>query len=206
MILTERDRTLLKTLALYVRALTLEQVSRTWWQDSSSDAALTRLLQLERANLVESQFVMAHAELPLNSPRCSWLPGNSQPPFGPIAYELQRRWTEAVRRTRIFVATKRAGNQFGGFGGRLMRPLQATHDLHVAAIFLLRRKQFGENGGGWLLEDSIAHERRRQKLPDAVVRSGCSELVIEFGGSYRKERLIRVHEDCAKRNLSYEIW
>jgi len=206
--LTDRDREMLSTMTHHVRALTLEQIARTWWENSCSGqgAALSRLSRLEKANLVQTQLVMAHSELPLSAPVCTWAPGDTQPPFGAIAYRLQRRWTDGVRRTRIFVATVKAAHQFGGFGGRLKRPLQATHDLHVSAIFLFCRERFMASAPGWLLEDAIIHERRGDKLPDAVVRHGASDLVIEFGGAYREDRVARVHEDCAQRGLPYELW
>ncbi len=205
---TELDYEVLNTLTHDVRALTLNQIARTWWNNSFSGraAARYRLARLVERKLVQIMTVVTHPELPISEPVCVWAPGDSEPEFGKIAYLLQRRWTKAVERLPVYVATQRAARLMGGFGGRLKQPLQATHDLHVAAVFLLRRKQHGKGAFGWLLEDVIAHERRGEKLPDAVIRDGKSELVIEFGGAYRKERVRKVHEDCAERGLPYEIW
>jgi len=43
-------------------------------------------------------------------------------------------------------------------------------------------------------------------LPDAMIVSGESRTVIEFGGSYSHGKVARFHESCADEALPYEIW
>ncbi|MBK8183290.1 MAG: hypothetical protein IPK63_10530 [Candidatus Competibacteraceae bacterium] len=103
---------------------------------------------------------------------------------------------------------EKAARYFGGYGGKLRRPLQATHDLHVAQIYLRFLKTDPVRAALWVSEDRFAPERRREKLPDAVIQdaAGTIALVIEFGGAYDAKHVERVHLDCVTRSLPYELW
>ena len=152
--------------------------------------------------------VRAHPELALAMPVWRWSPGDADPPFGCISYRLRVRWTEPVEPTTIYVASRKTALRFAGHGGRLPHPLQATHDLHVTGVFLRLRERSPEEAALWVPEEKFANKRRGQKLPDAEIQdsTGHTLRVIEFGGSYPPERVRKVHEDCARRELPYELW
>jgi hypothetical protein len=82
------------------------------------------------------------------------------------------------------------------------------HDLHVAAIYLRLLRDRPEEAANWVSESVLAPLRRGQKLPDAEIHDahGRPIKVIEFGGSYSPERLQKVHADCERRQLPYELW
>lgn len=213
---TERDREILLALTHKVRLLSLEQIARTWWNASPVGVASARkrLATLTAKDSPSSeQFVLrlrvnAHPELNLSGPLLTWKPGELTPDFGALSYRLKNRWTEAIRPTTVYIATEKAARYFGGFGGKLRRPLQVTHDLHVARIYLHLLETDREAAWAWVSEEQFAPERRHQKLPDAVLRdrNGKVTLVIEFGGSYDTKHVERVHLDCVTRSLPYELW
>ena len=86
--------------------------------------------------------------------------------------------------------------------------MQATHDLHVVQIYLRLWQADPGLAALWVSEERFAPERRREKLPDAVLRdtAGNLILVIEFGGAYDAKHVERVHLDCVTRSLPYELW
>ncbi len=214
--LTDRDREILLSLTHKVRLLSLDQIARTWWNSSPTGIvnARKRLAILTDNNTPSSDLLLrrlranTHPELNLGGPVLSWNPGELTPDFGALSYRLKSRWTEAIRPTTIYVATERAARYFGGFGGKLRRPLQVTHDLHVAQIYLHLFQTNQEAAGAWVSEEQFGPERRHQKLPDAVLRDKNGQItrVIEFGGSYDPKHVERVHWDCVTRSLPYELW
>lgn len=199
-----------------VRLLSLAQIARTWWNPSPAGVANARkrLTVLTGNNTLSPDHFMlrlhvnAHSELILGGPLFSWNPGELTPDFGALSYRLQSRWTEAIKPTTIYIATEKAARHFGGFGGKLRRPLQVTHDLHVAQIYLHLLKSNRPAACAWISEEQFSPERRHQKLPDAVLRDKNGEitLVIEFGGAYDTKHVERVHRDCVTRSLPYELW
>lgn len=205
-----RDSEILSTLTQKVRLLSLDQVARTWWGGTKTPEANARrrMAQLTTRGFVERLRVNARPELPLDEPVATWAPGESPPNFGRIAYRLQTRWNEAPRPTLIYVATSKTAKEFGGVGGKHVKPLQASHDLHVSALYLRLLSIDQAEASAWLSEDTLAPFRRHEKLPDAVLADGPTKprLVIEFGNGYDRNRVAAFHEDCSDRLLPYEIW
>ena len=210
MLRTDRDSEILNALAFKVRMLSLGQIGDAWWGESSDPRrfARRRLGPLSRAGLLEEREVLAHPLLDLAEPEFTWTPGLPGPDFEAVSYRLKSRWTEKPRRTRVFIATKRTLAELGGAGGKLPALGQETHDLHMGTIYLRRLKQDPAAAEAWVGEDVFAPNRRRQKLPDAVLLGPGQEvrLAIEFAGSYAAERVARFHEDCARRGTPYELW
>ncbi len=207
--LQPRDRELIVALTHRVRFLTAGQVARAWWPNTvHTEAAERRLRELRRAGYLRQTIVHARPELPLDEPVFRWTPGAPPPRFAAVSHALRRRWRDPVQPTAVVLAARAAAARFGGAGGRLKRALQATHDLHVAAVYLRVLLERPEIAEGWASEDLIAPSRRGQKLPDAIIHDPTSRplLVIEFGGEYDAERVERVHADCARRGLPYELW
>jgi hypothetical protein len=207
--LTERDRDILLALVQKVRLLALRQIADHWWDGELANAR-RRLKALARVDLVRRITVSARTLPPIEAPVATWQPGHSIPHFGQIAYRLQNRWTRrAVRSLTAYVATDRTAQLYGGKArGDLKRPLQATHDLGVAAVWLCLHHQAPPWSEAWRSEDLLAHTRHGEKLPDSFIIDGEGEpvWVIEFGGSYDAARVQAFHEDCAGRELPYQIW
>lgn len=209
--LTPRDQAILDALTLRVRVLSLSQIARTWWGDTQGPESLarTRLKELEREGLVTLFPLVAHPEIPLDAPLIAWRPGDTPPDFGEASHRAKRRWTRDVTTCAGVFATTVAGNWFGGTGGRPPRASEATHDLHLAAVFLRLREANPSAAATWTSEGRLLArgEGRGDKLPDAIVgtRAG-GKRVIEFGGAYSKSKFAQFHDFCLRRKLPYEVW
>lgn len=209
--LTDRDVEILECLTLRVRVFTLAQLGRTWWAHTKNPAenAKRRIAQLERLGLLESFSVFAHPELPLRVPAVVWFPGTATPDFGAVSYQLKSRWTEEHRTVEVVGATKRAGDQFGGSGGRRPKRSESTHDIHFATVFLLFRSRYPDKQNDWVSEaeiDKRRPKRKGQKLPDGILAGEGKPHAVEFGGAYPKQKLADFHHWCAAEGISYEVW
>lgn len=209
--LTERDSEILETLARRVRVLTLEQIARFWWPHAENARLLAgrRIEKLATAAYVLPFGLSAHPEIFIHSPVVRWQPGEPTPDLGGAAYRLQSRWTAGARLTRAVIASKATGYRYGGHGGRFPRPTEGTHDIHLAAVYLRFRQSAPELARGWTSEEAIRRSRptnRGLKLPDALIVTSTMRKVIEFGGSYSREKLASFHEYCSEESLPYEVW
>ena len=119
-----------------------------------------------------------------------------------------RRTRRAPQATTVYLASLRAARLFGGTGGRFTYPLQATHDLHVTAIYVGMAEANDPRLARWRGEETLRLARRRGKVPDAVLVDdrGRATMAIEFGGSYRPDRVRSFHRVCENRRLPYELW
>jgi len=209
-LLGERDRLILDTLTRRVRALSIGQVARTFWEgtNSAQRSAARRVGELEVAGLLEQHVVLAHPELELDAPILVWRPGNPTPEFGKIAYCLKSRWRHPPQATRIVIATAEAGTWLGGYGGRIPRASETTHDLHLASVYLRMLKAQPRRARKWESEARLLARGggRGEKLPDALIRSRGGATAIEFGGAYPVTKLRAFHEHCRNRGLAYELW
>ncbi len=208
--LTVRDLEILEAVTRRVRVLTIPQIARTWWASSKRPAedARARLQSLRKDDLLLIERLPAHPELTLQSPITSWEPGVSAPDFGVVSYRLQSRWSEHPVSTMCVSATTVAANRFGGHGGRLPRQVERTHDIHLAAVYLLYRDRHSEVLSNWIFEEQLRHERREkaERLPDAILVTAGRRKVVEFGGAYPKAKLEAFHAYCKERELPYEVW
>ena len=207
--LTARDREILLALVQKGRLFALRQIADHWWDGELANTR-RRLKSLERAHLVHRITVSARTLPPIEGPIATWRPDDPAPHFGKAAHQLQERWgRRAVRPSTAYVATDPASQLYGGKSrGELKHPLQATHDLGVAAVWLCLHRGAPAWAQAWRSEDLLAHTRRGEKLPDSFIIDDAGETawVIEFGGSYDAARVQEFHEDCADRELPYQIW
>lgn len=214
MMTTTRDHQILDALTRRVRVLTLDQIARTWWNDSASPVRVVRerLRTLAAEGLVRIDRSPAHPEIALHQPVLRWSIGDTDPELGQVSYALQSRWREHPVLTPNVSATKLAADRFGGHGGRPPRAVELTHDIHMAAVFLRYREQQPEVLKHWTFEEQVKAERRRAKtppglkLPDAFLRLPEGTRVVEFGGAYSKEKLLAFHGYCKEYLFPYEIW
>lgn len=211
--LTTRDDEILDTLTLRVRVLTLEQVVRTWWPSYTHglQSALRRLRQLEGEGSIRIFDMLAHPELSLVEPVFTWRAREPAPDFDKVAYRLSARWNLPPIRHTALIATRKMGQHYGGWGGRHPRPTERTHDLHMAALYLMKRAASPEARRYWLSEEKLRERRagqkhtQRQHLPDAII-ARPKRTAIEFGGAYKVDKLRSFHLYCERIGLPYEMW
>jgi hypothetical protein len=209
--MTERDQEIIVALSAKIRMLSFEDILETWWPPSKSAVtnARRRLTAMVDERLLVKDRAFARPRLPLTEPVSRWKPGQEPPSFGELSWKLKSRWTEEPREITVYLATRRAAGIFGGTAdGRIKNPSQTTHDIHLGALYLKLRRETPTLAAGWVGEGVLAPTREKQKLPDAILhdREGRPRLVMEFGGAYPADRLEAFHEDCAQRQLPYELW
>lgn len=207
--MTTKDRELLDALVHRIRVLSLPQVARTWWPAGRQNEAHRRLQVLSKAGLVHLFRALSHPEIPMCRPAVSWRPNEPPPNFGAVSYRLKARWNRPPLSTLCVIATKKAGRSMGGSGGRFPRESEQTHDLHMAAVFLLHRNSSPENTSYWKSEARILWERsgsKKEKLPDAILDLPEGPRIVEFGGAYSKQKLERFHDYCESIETAYEVW
>lgn len=206
---TDRDRELLQALAQRVRLFSQRQVADHLWNGDLANAR-RRLKRLQQAGLITKVTVQARSLPPLDAPLFSWRPDDAEPDCGAIAYRCQQRWkSRAVRPTSAWIISETGGRAFGGVDrNELKHSTQATHDLGVAAVWLRLRQVAPQWASAWRGEDVMADIRRGEKLPDGFIvnEQGHVVWIIEFAGSYDAERVRAVHQDCAARDLPYQLW
>jgi hypothetical protein len=180
-----------------VRVLSLRQIARTWGARSADPRAYAQRLvaRLVRRGIAHPITLMARPEIPPTEPLATWQPGLPQPDLGSVAWQLQsRRRQQSAVTTKCVVATSR----------RPPRATEATHDLHLAAVFLLMSRELPTRAASWVFEDDLSLPA--DKVPDAVVTDGRARTVIECGGEYGRRRLEEDHRFFAQLGYGYEIW
>lgn len=208
---TPRDREIVETLAAKVRALSLAQVARGWWEPSQrrEEHARNRLRLLGRAGLLDAYRVNVHPPLELRGPVIRWKPGEPDPDAEAAATQLQARWTEAARPTSVYTASPLAANLFGCSGGELPELTHRDHDLLLGEVFVAYlRSEPDAARRRWVGEAARPKAGYRVKDPDAflVDDAGNTLRVIESGGKYDAGRVAEFHEHCAEHGLPYELW
>jgi hypothetical protein len=202
-----REEQLVDILTRRVRALSMPQIAKSLCQGSAGEAAAI-VSELEIQGLVESKSVLARPVLQASCPVVNWKPGDDAPDFGKAAYRLKTRWRRPAQPCEVVVATRTAASRFGGYlGGRFPRAAEITHDLNLAAVFLLHQELEPEGAEAWFPEAHLYAEGRGRsgRLPDAVIRhAGVDVKYVEFGGSYGKQKLADFHLHLG--HLPYEIW
>lgn len=193
-----RDREILDALC-HVRFFTVGQVARVWWHDAKNNLQLARrrLGQLQKAEAVVLFHAPARSELPLAQPVATWQPGLPGPNFGQLSRVVKGRW-------RGLRAATTPCLRLASSDSREPKVVEATHDLHLAAVYLLMRHELPTRAKSWRFETEFA--RPGEKVPDALVRDGFSTTAIDFGGDYGPEQLKRIHDYCEERRYGYEIW
>lgn len=212
--LTARDEDILATLASKVRLISDQQVTRTWWCDPPSPAALKtaarRLARLVQAGHLVRLRRASRPELRLTAPLATWRPGGEPPAFATIATLGRERFQEPVRSTVFYIASDATARRIGGATVRRPRLGETTHDLHVTTVYLHFRSNHPGLAARWRAEWLTPPGRRRgrshPKTPDAVIERERRSTAIEFVGHYTPEKLAGFHRHCAERRLAYELW
>ena len=152
--------------------------------------------------------VPVHPLLPLSASHRVVARRAPAPDADQVSYQLQARWVVPPVPTTVYLASRRAAHLFGGSGGHFAYPLQATHDLHVTALYVRLAATAPDDLARWRGEETLRTGRKRGKVPDAVLVAGRGqpERAIEFGGRYGPHRVRAFHRVCENRRLAYEPW
>ncbi|MEZ6081908.1 MAG: hypothetical protein R3C56_41405, partial [Pirellulaceae bacterium] len=80
--------------------------------------------------------------------------------------------------------------------GQLPHPLQASHELGLADVYLHFLWCRAAEAKSWVGEDALLGSLKKCQVPDAVILAadGGPKLAIELGGVYSAERLRKFHK------------
>ncbi len=209
---TNRDLDMAHALCHCVRYFSLRQIREFWWENCSEGARGTeaRIRKLVESDWLGRATVVARPIPRLKAPIYCWKPGEPDPSFGKAAWKAQSRWILPARSTTVIYAGRKATHNFLGTRPRKVRQIfQVTHDLGLAEVYLLTRRQRPELAGLWVGEGKHRFKKPRMKNADAYIFESDTwppKLVVEFAGCYPKKRIEQFHAFCVKQDLSYELW
>lgn len=206
--LTSRDQDILDALTLRIRILSIAQLSRWFWTGETDRRCATKSIdRLVRAGLLDWKRFLVGPEVELNSPLASWRQGETRPDWDGIVWRTRTRWIGRVTAMRCVVAAPGGAARYG-VTSHPPRISEATHDLHVAQVFLRLRASNLERARRW--DGEALRQFGRQpnaKVPDAIIRRAGTPLAIEVvGASYGANKLNAFHGYCESQGLSYELW
>ena len=207
---TERDIDIVRTLAVKVRVLTLDQVAMGWWESTKRATfhARRRLAKLVSANLLQRYRINVHPLLDATEPLYSWSPSSEAPDAAALSERAQSRWTEPATPTNVYTASPLAANLFASYARRLLRPSEWDHDLLLAQVYVHYVKTDPNLARHWSGEDTRVKAGHRIKDPDVFVYDDDDRicLVVESAGRYTVTQIAAFHEHCVKYDLPYELW
>lgn len=210
--LTARDIDLLRSLSNCVRLFSIEQIQSFWWPDTSQKSGVVekRINKLVDGEWLNRSVILARPVPIFPQPICKWNPGTQLPNFGKCAWLTKSRWAEGHRQIYVVSAGRKASHLFAGVRPRGIRqPFQLTHDLGLSQVYLQYRIHLPAKASKWIGERGIAFRRKKGKIPDAIIGDAGAwppELIIEFAGSYGKDRLLQFHKFCERESIPYELW
>lgn len=213
--LTDRDRAIVLALLFRVPVLAHFALARRWPDtDAGRDNMARRLWQLCDCGL------LARYTLPVPAADSvgvfySWAPGGPDPDFGPLAWELSRRWAAVEsRQVEFYTATATAARRYGQTVRNPLRsPSAVVHNIGLGMVYQHFAEFEPQLAEAWVAEEVIADARGHgEKVVDACIvdSTATPALAVEFAGSSyaasNGERLREIHRDCALRGLPYEMW
>lgn len=200
---------LLEALAFRVRFLSAPQVQRGFFYGASETAVRKRLDRMVAAGSLERVSITAHPEIAVPEPLFVWTPDDPAPDFAAIAYRCRQRWDKALVSHTVYRASVVTLAQWGARRPMPLRSTQATHDLHVGAIYVRLLISSPIEAALWRPEDSLT-ARPGERMPDALI--GGADMgqslrrAIEFGGACKPARVEKLHAFGSRYALPYELW
>lgn len=210
-VITWRDRVLMRALAQAVRYLTIEQLARLW--NTTAAAVRARLRLLTAAGWIRLLRLRARRVAPIRGALFCWKPGEPPPACAQLAYACQSDLVKRPPRQQLAcVATPRLCDLYGRpRPPALARKLyQQTHDVGVSEVFLYFMQRWPRlTTAGWRGEDLFAPRAYGEMTEDALILHPHSHqplLVVEYISRYPKERLLGIHQEMERRQISYRLY
>ena len=207
----QREEDILAVITNCVRAMTVDQIARTWWTstDWGRCRAKSAMQSLASEGWLQMQPSLTRPVSELVVPLVAWQPHDSNPDFLTLSRFLHRRAKATAHLTQIVFATNKSTSLFGKGSVPKIKLTQMTHDLHVTEIFLNYRLH-GLSIDRWVGEDNLPFTWPVQQRPDAALQTaeGSIYRAVEYGGDYSLERLLELHSAFSSppNRLAYEIW
>jgi len=176
----------------------------------NSNVVEKRIQKLVDAKWLNRSIVFARPIPQMTDAICTWAPRNATPDFGALAWIAKSRWKYPPQQIRVITASANATHFFSGKKPRGIRQVfQLSHDLGLSQVYVQMRISKPELAANWIGEGMISVVGKTRNVPDAIIGEPDvwpPQLVIEFAGSYGKDRIKRFHEHCHRESLPYELW
>jgi hypothetical protein len=173
-----------------------------------------RVRELVASGLLGYEDVLARPLLDISRPLYEW-PGQGRPDYGilpRLAWQLERRWQQPLSAARVYFASRKAINIFGGVTrGVIKHHGQISHDLHVTEAALNYLEREPGRMGSFVSEDACTAHEPFRKVPDAMFYDLHEEpprpvLAVEVGGFYPEAKLRAFFEDMELRKLPFVVF
>ena len=212
MLLTAADKLVSRTLRWDCRIAVNEQIVRKYRVGGvrNASAARRRIRALVASGLLDFADVLARPLLDILTPLYEW-PGAGRPDYKVIphlAWTLEHRWQQPLTATRVYFASRKSINIFGGVTkGAIKHYGQISHDLHVTEAALNYLEREPDRMASWVSEDANTEHVPFQKVPDAVfydLKSNPPRPVqaVEVGGFYPEAKLHAFFTDMEKAEIT----
>lgn len=203
---------LLRHLCRDVSLATGSQLRRLLANGSADpDESIGDLTALVAGDYLRRMRVIARLLPALTAPLLRWGPGEPQPDFATVAWQLEKRWDIPPSVVPVYRAGPAARHLFGsGTHGNGINLAAISHDLACTELLLTFATHEPVRVRHWVGEDlrKLALEHG-EKLPDVILYDDALApyLVCEVAGTYPKSRLEAFHAYVAESlRLPYELW
>ncbi|GFO82166.1 MAG: hypothetical protein A49_17930 [Methyloceanibacter sp.] len=204
------EEEILIALTFRVPFLSEAQAAFTWWGSGSVARAKARrrFRALEQAGLIEQFVEFVRRDTPPREPLVVWRPGDPQPDLIALSSTLRGLSERGLVQRRLLLGTAMAAELVGGRPGRRPRRSEVSHDLRIADVFLIFRREFPGRARYWFHESAVPLRNRRfgEVVPDVMIVTKRRTTVIEVAGEYSARHLAALHDHCRASGYAYELW
>ena len=192
-----------------------ELLGRLFHIRNPTRAATAWLTNYERQRYFSSMSLEVSIIGPPDKTIFSCEPGEPLPDKHKLAYQLERRWTDAPpKRTRIYWPTTQFAECYGGrwLGSRNAPAThKVSHDLLVSAVWL---RYFAMSPDvateAWIPERELEYlhrsGERKGPIPDALIQANERPIAVEIGGQYPANCLLSKLKQCVAAGYRWELW
>ena len=207
--MNRRDRWTLRSLAVAVRFLSLEQLARL--HECSIKTAGRIAQRLVISGWAKPVRLLAQP-IEISAPLATWKPGQNKPDPAQISRAANLRYRDvAMQEIDAVSATNRTLQHFGLASRLPLKRFQQTHDLGLSETFVLFSRRWPHlTRRYWVGEDAYRELRGKgEKVEDSQLRNprtGKVLLVVEFTGKYKASRVAQFIDDVVARELPFACY
>lgn len=206
--LMPRDLELLETLACRVSAIRFSDLAQMYAPEGAKRAPRERMRRLARGGWFRLSEVNACPISPVLRPLSRWRPGELTPDMDVVSGLARKRWQKPTRPTLICRGVPQVAALFGSSLSQEESLSHPGRDLLLGSVLRHYHQKYSHCWSRWRGRPAGILWESPGKRPDALIEdeAGNPLHLIEVVGDYSPEQIERFHEECAERELSYELW
>ena len=203
---TDRDYQVLNALCRQLAIVEIEQMRRLWYRDSSTSAIRRRMRKLAQFGLVDRFIMNAHPLLSASRPLLSWEPDCVVPDAEEVACQARERWHQTSVPMEVFVAGRRASNQFGAPYLGLLSAQQRNAGLLLTQAFIYELNRNHDAKERWVRKDVYADSILSSWKANAFLVWDETPIHVISAETSTKEQIRSIYKRCAAAGISFDIW